>query len=823
MTTATKPARRALRRARDGAPPSGPSGAGIDPIRVGRSLAYSGYTVLACRDDGGFGGYDAAGRNEAADRADPLARDEDGLWDLDTRVLSLHDIRLDGRPLRPIASCVANGANWAATMIQTRRGEAAGPRLPQDAWEVRIERRVGCGMVEGIEVVNRSMAPASTELSIELDADFIDRLEPREHGAQRSVTSAWLPERHVLRFDAVTRFDGRQDRRGTAIAVSDPPDEVAQPGGKAANARVLCFRIELPAGGRKQIELTYATHANGTWRQPVEAAGRAEVADAWRTIRTRIRTDESLVGPAVERAAEDLLELRQWELSANLSANVWVVNAGVPRFTGFFGRDTLTAGWQAAMLGTEPLRGAIEIAAATQGTRTVLATEEQPGRMIHEMRSGPLASLGVVPHAGYYGTQTTGSMFVLVLSEAWHWTGDIELLKRHRDAALRAIEWAETLADLDGDGFMEYGAHAPGGLKNQGWKDSDEAIRYPDGRIVDNPIAPVEEQAFHCIALERMAEILVALGDEVDPGDGDRADALLRRAAFLRTAWDAAFWLPRERFYAMALDGDHRPVATIASNPGHALGTGMIPPERARTVADRLLAPDLFSGWGVRTLSAGHPSFNPLAYHLGAVWPVENATIALGFKRYGLDDHLDQLVEGMFAAIAHCRDLRLPEALAGHDRNEHPHPLPYPRSQSPQAWSASATVQLLQTMLGIYPFAPAHLLGLVRPRLPAWLPAVTLEGLRVGDATVTLRFDRNDDGSAAHSILAQDGPLWVLEVPPPNAVEGDDGVMPRLVAWAMEHAPGRMATALRIAMGDNGSLHDDGVPPDNGYHEGGSP
>jgi glycogen debranching enzyme len=267
----------------------------------------------------------------------------------------------------------------------------------------------------------------------------------------------------------------------------------------------------------------------------------------------------------------------------------------------------------------------------------------------------------------------------------------------------------------------------------------------------------------------------------------------------------------------MALDGDHRPVASIGSNPGHALGAGIVPPERAAAVADRLLARDLYSGWGVRTLSADHPSYNPLGYHLGAVWPVENATIALGFKRYGLDDHLEQLVEGLFAAVAHCRDLRLPEALSGHDRDELPHPLPYPRSQSPQAWSASATIQLVQTMLGIYPFAPAHVLGLVRPRLPAWLPSVTVEGLRVGGATVTLRFDRDADGTAHHSIVAQEGPLWVIEVPPPDAVSGDDGVVPKLAAWAVEHAPGRMAMALRIATGDNGPIHD------NGFGEGERP
>jgi glycogen debranching enzyme len=792
MATASRTPGRAIRRARDGEPPRGPSAAGIDPIRIGRSLAYSGYTVLLCRDDGGIGA------------------DEEGLWDLDARVLSRHDLRLDGRHLEPVGSCVADGASWAATLIQTRRGEAIGPRLPQDAWEVRIERSIGCGMIERIEIVNRSMVPNAAELTIEFGADFLDRLEPRDatHGLERTVTSDWISDPRVLRFDATTRFEGREDRRGLSVTFSDAPDDVAEPAAPSAS-RVVCFDVELAGNGRRTIELRYATHIGGEWRQPFEASPRATLAESWRTGRAHVHSHERLVAPAVERAADDLLDLRQWELSAELPDDAWVVNAGVPRFTGFFGRDCLTAGWQSAMLGCEPLRGAIELAAETQGTRFSASTEEEPGRMIHEMRRGPLARLGVIPHGRYYGTQTTGSMFLLALSEAWHWTGDMGLLRRHRAAALRSIDWAETLGDRDGDGFMEYHDHAPGGLKNQGWKDSNEAIRYPDGSIVDNPIATVEEQAFHYLALQRMAEILIALGDDVDPEDRQRAELLLRRAAVLRGAWDDAYWLPEEQFYAMALDGDHRAVATIGSNPGHALGTGIVPKDRATAVADRLLAKDLYSGWGVRTISALHPSFNPLAYHLGAVWPVENATIALGFKRYGLDDHLDQLVEGMFGAIAHCRELRLPEALTGHDREDLPHPLPYPRSQSPQAWSASATIQLLQTMLGIYPFAPAHVLGLVRPRLPAWLPEVTVAGLRVGDATVTLRFERAADGTTHHAVVEQDGQLWVMEVPPPDAVADGDGLVPRLLGWAVDHAPGRIAAALRIALGDNGPIESD--------------
>jgi glycogen debranching enzyme len=770
------------RRAAEGAPPPGPSGADIDPIRPARSVAHGGYTVLVCRGDGAIDGPDT------------------GLYDLDTRILSRYVLSLDGQRPSPIGSCVGLGDRWAATLhIRRAGGTAEGPKLPQDTWAVHLDRHVGCGMAETITVRNESMASAKTRLTIDLDADFSDKLRAPAGTPGPVVTTDAHSEAGRLEFRGTWRHGKGVDIRALAVGIEPAPTEIESDAG--ATARRLVFELDLEPRGRASIELTFASFAQGVWRAPDSALGRRPLADAWRSRRTKVSSPEALVGPAVERAADDLLALRNWEVEPSTDGSAWVPNAGVPNFTGFFGRDALTAGWQAAMLGIEPLRGALDIAARTQADRTDPWTEAQPGRMVHEMRRGPLSMLGILPHRAYYGSQTTGSMFLLGLSEAWHWSGDDALLARHRDAALRAIEWAEGDGDPDSDGFLEYEHRSSVGLKNQGWKDSDEAIRYPDGRIVPNPIATVEEQAFHYLALQRMAEILVALDEPLE-----RADALLERAARLRDAWHAAYWMPREGFYALALDPDEAQVRTITSNVGHALGTGIVPPDVAVSVADRLMATDMFSGWGVRTLSTEHPSFNPFAYHLGAVWPVENATIAVGFKRYGLDDQLDELLEGFFAAVAHCRDLRLPEALTGHDRSELSVPLPYPGSQSPQAWSASATVQALQVMLGLYPFAPAAVLGLVRPRLPAWLPCVTLRDLRVGEATATIRFDREADGSASHTILEQQGTLHVIGVPPPDAVSGTDRILSRLVGWALDHAPGRTAMALRIATGDDRPL-----------------
>lgn len=773
------------------APPAHPTWVDLDPVPADRSLAYDGWTVLLCGHDGGFrdGG--------------------DGLYDLDARILSRHEIRLDGVAPIPIGRPRADGPAWSASLYLPRRGGTPrGPRLPQDDWSVRLERDLGPAMRERIRVTNDSMTTASTELTLVLDADFADALGrgtggPEPAAATRDVDGGGSVTWRAT-FEHVGR-DGvrRRDERGLRVRVASGPEPRIGPAegerpaaaGGAAGPAKLRWAIEVPPRSTWSIELTFASlGADGTWREPGSDPGRAHRRTRWVASRARVETPDGFVGRAVSQAATDLLGLRNWELEPSPDGSAWVPNAGLPWFTGLFGRDALTAGWQAALLGPELMRGALEAVAGFQGRVDDPWREEQPGRMIHEHRRGPLARIEARPHGRYYGSQTSGSMFVLALSEAWHWTGDLELLRRHRDAAVDAVAWAETFGDPDGDGFLESVKRSPDGLRNQAWKDSDEAIRWPDGRIVANPLATVEEQAFHYLALLRLAEVLVALDERPD-----EVERLLQRASDLAAAWDRAFWLPDVGFYALALDPEKRPVASISSNPIHALGVGIIPPHKAPQVADRLLAPDLFSGWGIRTLSADHPAFNPFGYHLGTVWPVENATAAIGFKRYGLEDHLDALLAGMFGAVAHGRALRLPEAISGLDRDDVPYPVAYPRGCSPQAWSASAIVQLVQTMLGLYPFAPASILALVRPRLPEWLPSLTIRGLRVGDATVSLRFERGADGRAAVHILERSGTLHLVHAPPPDT--DDLGPLEGVLRFGLEHAPGRLGRALRIGLG----------------------
>jgi glycogen debranching enzyme len=741
------------------------------------TLCFSGYTVLCAAPDGSIDG----GR--------------DGLFHRDTRVVSRWRTTIAGEQPQLVAATQPENDRWQAVLrIPREGGTADGPLLPQDALEIHLRRRVGPGLLEELTVRNHSAVRCDTTLRIEVDGDFRDVAElEREREQTGRVVRAPSGDDPALELRYEAEHEGRHTQRGVRISIAEAttaPDSIDEGG--------LTFSLALQPGAEWRTTLRFGVLNEGRWLAPESLTGddgRSRQRATWRASRPALEGSDRL-RRLFERSADDLFDLRNFELERRFRGRAdgagWITNAGVPTFTGLFGRDTLTAGWQAALLGSRASRGALDAVAATQATSDDPWRDAEPGKLIHELRVGPLSELGVWPRDAYYGSQTTPAMFLLALSELWHWTADDSVLRRHRDTATRAMEWAERHGDLDGDGFLEYEGRSPRGLRNQGWKDSNEAIRHADGRIADGPIATVEEQAFHFLALERLAEVLVALGED------DDASSFLRRATDLRERWHEAFWMPADGFYALALDGDKRQVASVTSNPGHALGAGIVPAEHARAVADRLLAPDLFSGWGVRSLSAEHPSYNPFAYHLGAVWPVEQATFALGFKRYGLDDHVDRLVEAMFAA-AEAWDGRVPEALSGHARDSVPAPVAYPRANRPQAWSASAIVQLVQIMLGLYPFAPLGVLAVLRPRLPAWVPELTIRRLRVGGSSVDLRFERRDDGSAAWRVLGQRGRLLVAGAAPPNGVP--EGLLETLSDRAVRAAPGRRGRAARIALG----------------------
>jgi glycogen debranching enzyme len=387
--------------------------------------------------------------------------------------------------------------------------------------------------------------------------------------------------------------------------------------------------------------------------------------------------------------------------------------------------------------------------------------DEQPGKMLHEAHTGPLSHLRFNPRDRYYGALTTSAFYPVIVSELWHWTGNKELVAPLIEPALRALKWLDECANLLGDGFHYYRSRSVQGNRNQGWKDSGDAVVYEDGSQAEPPIATCEEQGFAYAAKLQFAEVLWWFDRK------DEAKLLYHQSQEFKKRFNEAFWMPDRNFVAFGLDSRRRQITSIVSNPGHCIATGILASELVKKTADRLFEPDMFSGWGIRTLSSEHPAYNPYSYHRGSIWPVEHGAFAIGLMRYGLYDHLHRMTRALFEAAQLFEYYRLPEVFAGHQRDgDHPFPAIYPKANSPQAWSSSALFLMLQSILGIYPFAPLHTLFL-DPHLPDWLPELTITNLRVGDAAVDLRFFRKTGGHSDYEVLDKRGHLHVVRQPSP--------------------------------------------------------
>jgi glycogen debranching enzyme len=463
---------------------------------------------------------------------------------------------------------------------------------------------------------------------------------------------------------------------------------------------------------------------------------------AWNRGLAEIRTDHELVNLALERSAGDLRLL----MNDGPREGERYIAAGVPWFSTLFGRDALIAAFQALSVRPQLALETLQVLASLQATDEDPDRDAEPGKIPHELRTGEMARTGELPHRPYYGTVDATPLWLVLFGATWDWTGDRALVDRLWPNALRALEWIDRWGDRDGDGFVEYERRTAGGLLNQGWKDSHNGIRDRHGRLAATPIALAEVQGYVFDAKRRMAALARVRGD------GALAERLEREAELLRSRFEAAFWSDEQGFYAMALDGEKRRADAIGSNAGHCLWSGIVAPDRAQLAVDRLMAPDMFSGWGLRTYAAGQPGYNPIGYHLGTIWPHDVSLIAAGFKRYGYHEEANLLVERIFQASQHFADFRLPELFCGFDRDASPVPVPYPVACSPQAWAAGSVFLFAETMLGLRPHAHRHELELRRPELPAWLTKVTVTNLRVGDDTVDLLFHRWRGGTSAEVL-----------------------------------------------------------------------
>lgn len=677
-----------------------------------------------------------------------------GIYYNDTRFVSHHRYRFSNQPMVLLTagyvdyySSIAHYTNPKLKLIE---GE-----LPANQLRLRVARQIEQGQVlDDLRVTNYAMEPILMGLAIEIKSDFADIFEVRGiHAPFRgAVETVWDSESHML-INSYRQGDFFA-QMNYHIAVADSPPSYSN------GELVFAIRLGPQESWRAAITMGFFTQEPEQMprRRPLQLrSGELEsdqMLQRWRQVTSKVELGAADIQRTVEAASEDLAAVRLY--LPELPEDIWFPAAGVPWFLTLFGRDSEIAALQTMMHYPGFAHATLAVLAARQGCKVDEWRLEEPGKIAHEERFGQFAQLKQIPHTPYYGTIDATPLYIVLLSETWRWTADRELLERYLPHARRACEWIDTYGDHDNDGFMDYWRQVAYGLKNQGWKDAHNALVYPDGRQVPNPIAMVEFQGYVYDAKLRLAEMEEAVGNT------DRAQQLRAEAASLQERFHEAFWMPQENYFAFALGPDRQPVETIASNPGHCLWSGIVYPELADKVVQRLLREDMFSGWGVRTLSALNPAFNPLDYQLGAIWPHDNAIIAHGCKRYGFGDAANQIASAIFDTAAIFQGQRLPELFGGFQRSAHSLPVLYTQANIPQAWAAGSVFQFIQAMLGLEADAPNGTLYL-DPTLPDWVPSIHIENMAVGDSRIDLTVRRDASKGDQVEWTCRQGGIQVVQ------------------------------------------------------------
>lgn len=677
-----------------------------------------------------------------------------GVYYNDTRFISHYRYRFNNKPLVLLTAgyvdYYSSLAHYTNPPLKLTDGE-----LPANQLRLRVTRQVERGRVlDDLRVTNYAMEPILVGLVAEIKSDFADIFEVRGlHAPFRGVVeTVWDAETRVL--TNTYRKDEFFAQMSYQIAVADSPPTYSN------GELVFPVRLGPQESWRAAITMVCSTGepCQHYPRRPLQLrSGELEpdrMLARWHDVTSTIVVGDDEVQRTVEAASEDLAAVRLY--LPELPDDVWFPAAGVPWFLTLFGRDSEIVALQTMLHYPGFARATLEVLAQRQGRQVDEWRLEEPGKIAHEERFGQFAQLRQIPHTPYFGTIDATPLYIILLSETWRWTADRVLLERYLPHARRACEWLDTYGDHDGDGFMDYWRQVPYGLKNQGWKDAHNALVYPDGRQVPNPIAMVEFQGYVYDAKRRLAEL-----EEV-AGNPARAEQLRAEAARLQERFHEVFWLPQENYFAFALGPGQQPVASTSSNPGHCLWSGIVYPELAEKVVERLLQDDMFSGWGVRTISALNPAFNPLDYQLGAIWPHDNAIVAHGCKRYGFGDATNRIARALFDTAAIFQGQRLPELFGGFQRGSHSLPVLYTQANIPQAWAAGSVFQFLQAMLGLEADAPRDQLRL-DPTLPDWLPSIRLDGIAVGDDRLDITVSHGDDGRDRVDWQSRTGKIRVVQ------------------------------------------------------------
>ncbi len=666
-----------------------------------------------------------------------------GLYYHDTQFLSGYRLRVNGA--EPLLLSANTEQNYVATfqLMHSEGGARLGTaRHTADTISIRRTRFLADGLRERIGVLNANPRPVHLVLELEFEASFRDMFAVRGYREVAPVPTAVSIDRRPEGF-TLERVGRDGVRRTTEITVRPAPEAIDG----------LRMRIERDLAPQQvlMIELSAIPREDGAGEAP--SPGRFD--DALDALNARYRrflrsctryttSSEVLDEGLIARSALDMRALLEFHEGGPFPT------AGIPWYAVPFGRDALISAYETLGWNPDLARGTLRLLARHQGVKVDEYTEEEPGKIFHELRRGELARLGEIPHRPYYGSIDATPLFALVFAETVKWTGDRALWRELLPAAERALTWSDgPFGDPDRDGYIEYGARGTT-LRSQGWKDSSESLSDRDGTLSALPAALVEVQAYLYAAKAGMADLYA-----VD-GDSKRAEKLRAEAAELRERFARDFWMPGETSYAQALDAHKKQVPAVTSNAAHALWAGIATPEHAAALVRRLMEPDMYTGWGLRTLSSRYPTYNPMSYHNGSVWPHDSALAAHGMARYGFREEANEVVSGLMEAGRRFPNARLPELFCGFQRDLRfsSRPADYLVSCIPQAWSAGMIFLNLRTLLGMEPDLQTQRL-LLDPALPPWLDRIDVRDLRVFDTPISFRVRRGTTNAPDRIIGAR--------------------------------------------------------------------
>lgn len=659
-----------------------------------------------------------------------------GLYFRDTRYLDERRLHLNGRPMTLLLAAADIGDRGTRELTNPELALEGGAVLRKETIGLHVDTTIDGGVREVLTFRNFGRVPVPVTLTLAYGSHFDDIFTVRGLSPGRRGRLYEPQSRHG---SLCLRYDGADDRRRTTRIGFEP---------RPAHLDDRCARFPLTLQPGESsvvtVTITIADEPLGTDPGPPEAgAGLRPVAEPGVAPRgaglvpggAQVETSNELFNRVLRRSFLDLEMLETQHGDDRFFA------AGVPWYVALFGRDSIITALETLAFSPELARTTLDLLARYQGTVSCPERDEEPGKILHELRVGERARLGEVPFTPYYGTIDSTPLFLILVGEYLQWTGDLRYFATMQPHVEAALTWLERYGDRDGDGWLEYAARASKGLFNQGWKDSQNAIVNADGSLAEPPIALVEVQGYVYRAYRTLGQAYRVCGNEA------RATQLQERADALRAVFDEQFWVPDLGNYALALQGERgskRPAAVDASNQGQALWGGIVSPGRAGAVRDSLMDPErLFAGWGLRTLSKAASSYNPFDYQTGAVWPHDSALVAVGLRSYGFDEEALRVFTGMYEAATRFDLYRLPELFAGFGRERYGIPVRYPVACAPQAWAAGSLPYLLTAVLGLVPDAFERRLHVVRPCLPDWLDWVEVRGVRVGAGEVDLRYERS--------------------------------------------------------------------------------